>query len=259
MDTAVPTDHWTLRVALPGVVMSLLLVGCGGDPTPSGAGSTSSPSTGTTSTSSPAAPDSSAAPQETTGTPSASGSAKANDGTADDTSGESSDGGPAPGDDSSQNDDGSGADTGAGLEVPEAPEETVASLSELLEDVRTAPLVTAPLPRAESARGRLVTSFPPALRPTRATRVETSSISPSGDRLQVALVASTRLAPEDVLLAYRTRLAGRGLVEQTAPPATAGSQAAAFRRGRSTVTVSVAPQGSGASYSVLASLHAGGE
>ena len=33
----------TRRVALVGVVASLLLVGCGGDPTPSGAGSTSAP------------------------------------------------------------------------------------------------------------------------------------------------------------------------------------------------------------------------
>ena len=114
-------------------------------------------------------------------------------------------------------------------------------------------------PDAASARGRLVTSFPLALRPTRATRVETSSISPSGNRLQVALVASTSLAPADVLLAYRTRLAGRGLVEQAAPPAIVGSQAAAFRRGRSTVTVTATPQGSGTSYSVQASLHTGGE
>ena len=153
----------------------------------------------------------------------------------------------------------SGNDDTDGKEMPEAPESTAKSLSDLLEGVRTTPLVTAPLPRAASARGRLVTRFPPALRPIRATRVETSSISRLGDRLQVALVASTSLAPEDVLLAYRTRLAGRGLVEQTAPPATPGSQAAAFRRGRSTVTLAVTSQGSGTGYSVQASLHTGGE
>jgi len=235
----------TRRVALAGVVMSLLLVGCGGDPTPSGAGSTPAPSAATPSVRSSAAPDTSAAADKMTSRPSATGQASGSDDPEGTTSGDS----------------GTGAEpgSGAGLEMPEAPDETVESLSELLEGVRTAPLVTAPLPDAASARGRLVTRFPPSLRPTRATRVETSSISPSGDRLQVALVASTTLAPADVLLAYRTRLAARGLVEQSAPPATAGSQAAAFRRGRSTVTISVAPQGAGTSYSVLASLHTGGE
>ena len=252
-----PTDHRTLRVALLGIVMSLLLAGCGGDPTPSG------------STSSLTAPDSSAAADgTTTGRPSASPSPSGSDDPDGTTSGDpdvGDDDDRAPGDDTSQDgaNDGLGASDGsgdgAGLEMPEAPEEAVDSLSELLEGVPTAPLVAAPLPRAASARGRLVTRFPLELRPTRASRVETSSMSPSGDRLQVALVASTSLAPADVLLAYRTRLAGRGLVEQAAPPATAGSQAAAFRRGRSTVTVSVAPQGAGTSYSVLASLHTGGE
>ena len=41
--------------------------------------------------------------------------------------------------------------------------------------------------------------------------------------------------------------------------ATSCSQAASFRRGRSTVTVTATPQGSGTSYSVQASLHTGGE
>lgn len=143
--------------------------------------------------------------------------------------------------------------------MPEAPEPTVTSLSELLQDVRTDPLVTVPLPRAADARGRLATGFPAFLRPTPASRIESSSVSPAGDRLQVALVGSTSLAPGDVLMSYRTRLAGRGLSELGAPASVAGSEAAAFRRGRSVVTISVTSRGSGTDYIIHASLHTGGE
>jgi hypothetical protein len=79
-----------------------------------------------------------------------------------------------------------------------------------------------------------------------------------GDRLQVGLVATTALAPAQVLLAYRTRLGRRGMDETAAPPSVAGSQAAAFRRGDSVVTVTVSPRGSGSSYAVHASLRAAG-
>ena len=79
-----------------------------------------------------------------------------------------------------------------------------------------------------------------------------------GDRLQVGLVATTSLPPAQVLRAYRTRLARRGMDETAAPPSVAGSQAAAFRRGDSVVTVTVSPRGSGSSYAVHASLRAAG-
>ncbi|WP_374458256.1 hypothetical protein [Nocardioides sp.] len=154
---------------------------------------------------------------------------------------------------------GGGSDpSGTVLEVPVAAETTVDSLGELLGDTDRA-LVTAPLPRAASARGRLVGGFPTVLRPAPGSRVDTSSVSPADDRLQVALVGSTSLAPAKVLLAYRTRLARRGLLEQATPQTAAGSQAAALRRGRSVVTITVTRQGTRTSYSVIASLHTGSE
>lgn len=155
---------------------------------------------------------------------------------------------------------GGGSDpSGTVLEVPVAPEPSVESLGDLLGDADR-PLVVTPLPRAASARGRLVGGFPAALRPAPRSRVETSSVSPADDRLQVALVGTTTLAPARVLLDYRTRLGRRGMVEQaTTPPTAAGSQAAALQRGRSTVTITVTRQGSRTTYSVIASLHTGRE
>ena len=119
-------------------------------------------------------------------------------------------------------------------------------------------LLPTPLPRGGSAEGRLLRQFPDALRPTRGARVESSSLSPMGDRLQVGLVATTSLSPAQVLIAYRTRLAGRGMEETATPPSVDGSQAAAFQRGDSVVTVTVTPRGSGSSYAVHASLRAAG-
>lgn len=232
---------------------SLLLVGCGGtDPTP-GASSTPTPTDASTesSTDSSTASSSAATPSPSAATESPAPTSSAGSPSASD---EGTDTDPESG-----SDDGSDGGSEPGLEMPEAPEPTVDSLSELLDDVRTAPLVTAPLPRAADARGRLVTGFPGFLRPTRASRVASSSVSPSGPRLQVALVGSTALAPADVLVAYRTRLAGRGLSEQAAPATSPGSTAAAFRRGRSVVTITATSRGSGTDYSVHASLHAGGE
>ena len=142
--------------------------------------------------------------------------------------------------------------------MPVAPEPTLTSLSDLLATTNNAPLVRAPLPRSASAVGRIVPAFPALLRPSRASLVDSSSISPAGDRLQVGLVASTSLAPQDVLLAYRTRFTRRGLSEQAVPVTSPGSVAAAFRRGRSAITVTVTAAGSRTSYSLHATLHTGG-
>lgn len=148
---------------------------------------------------------------------------------------------------------------GAGLEVPEAPGPTVESLAELLDEQSSAALVTTPLPGAASAVGRLAPGYPQLLRPVRSSTVGSSSISPSGRRLQVALVGTTRLRPQQVLLVLRARLVRRGLTEQPAPPSAPGSVSLAFRRGQSVVTVVVTTAGARASYSIAASLHPGGE
>jgi hypothetical protein len=249
----VPTDlaGWrALRVALLGAAAGLLLVGCG-NAAPSG---NAAPTAGGDPSSTPASAHASV---RTTAT---APSARANHTDSPSGGAASADPGAVPSAEVAAAEPAaeSGDDRAPGVEMPEAPEQEAVSLADLLEGVRTAPLASAPLPRAAGARGRLVTGFPSFLRPTRSSRVETSSVSPAGSRLQVALVGSTSLRPGDVLLAYRLRLAGRGLAEQASPAAPAGSEAAAFRRGPSTVTVAVTPQGSGTHYSVLASLHTGG-
>ncbi|MBD3923130.1 hypothetical protein IEZ26_00735 [Nocardioides cavernae] len=256
-----------VRVAVIGVVACLLLGGCGAD----GASPDAVPPT----VSSTASPDA-------TGSPSAGAGSKEpgrkKDRAKDQSTGEGTDGAtdgvdgsgqspePSPSaspDTSSDDSDGDGTDTTApgsapALEMPEAPESPVSSLSELLAPTNPAPLVTTPLPRSANAQGRLLRQFPDALRPPRGARVESSSLSPMGDRLQVGLVATTSLSPAQVLIAYRTRLARRGMDETAPPPSVAGSQAASFRRGDSVVTVTVSPRGSGSSYAVHASLRATG-
>ncbi|NYE35512.1 hypothetical protein F4692_000616 [Nocardioides cavernae] len=163
------------------------------------------------------------------------------------------------GDEQGEGSTGEEVDNGSepGLEMPEAPEEEVESLTELLTPVRSGPLVSTPLPAAASARGRVVAGYPAFLRPVRSSQVETTSVSPSAGRLQVALAGTSALAPEQVLVAFRTRLSGRGLQEQDAPVTVAGARAAAFRRGDSTVTITVQARSGRTSYSVHATLRAG--
>ncbi len=256
----------TLQTGLLGVVTCALLTSCGGSPsTPGADGGPSSRSPEGSVAQAPsdpapsqAAPSTSAPSEEapSKGASSKSSPSKGADpevttGSADPTE----DSEPTSGDAPSPDDGGVDAPQ---AEMPPSPEPTVTSLSELLPEQNTSPLVTAPLPRAASVRGRLVRGFPSALRPARRSAVESSSVSPSGDRLQVALVASTSLKPDRVLLTYRLRLARRGMVEQTAPAAAPGSRAAAFRRGRSVVTVTVTDDGPRTRYFVTASLHTGG-
>ena len=253
-----------VRVAVIGAVTCLILGGCGDDGAlPDAVSPTVSPN---------ASPDATASPSSGAGS---NEPGRRKDRAKDQTTDESTDGAdgsgqspqPSPsaspgtsGDDSDED----GTDTTApgsapALEMPKAPGAPVVSrLSELLAPTNPAPLVTTPLPRGANALGRLLRQFPEALRPPRGARVESSSLSPMGDRLQVGLVATTALSPAQVMIAYRTRLARRGMDETAPPPSVAGSHAASFRRGDSVVTVTVSPRGSGSSYAVHASLRAAG-
>ena len=244
------------RVAVIGVVACLLLGGCGADGALPDA---ASPTTSSTPSSTPSP----------TASPDATGSTSAGPGSDEpgrrkdrsDGSGQTPE--PSPSASPGSGDDSDGTDatepgSAPALEMPEAPESAVSSLSELLPPTNPSPLVTTPLPSGGSADGRLLRQFPDALRPPRGARVESSSLSPMGDRLQVGLVGTTSLSPAQVLIAYRARLARRGMDETATPPSVAGSHAAAFRRGDSVVTVTVTPRGSGASYAVHASLRAAG-
>lgn len=248
-----------VRVAVIGVVAALLLGGCGADgaspdagPSVAGSSDAGSPGAG-----SPGAGertkdrrDDRRARSADQGADETKGAEGAEDATP------SPDGAPSTDADADGAEDGTADGSAPALEMPEAPAPTVDSLADLLPPSSTAPLVTTPLPRAASAQGRLLPGFPDALRPDRATRVQSSSVSPSGDRLQVGLVATSSRSPEQVLLAYRTRLARRGMAETASPPSIAGSRAAAFRRDGSVVTVTVTPRGSGTSLAVHASLRA---
>lgn len=110
-----------------------------------------------------------------------------------------------------------------------------------------APLISAPLPKAASARGAIAAGFPRTVI-TLAPRssVIFSSVSSEGSRLQAGLEATSSLAPREVIAYYRKALSALGLVANAAP-AVAGSTAWAFVRDASTVTVTAAPDPSGGS------------
>ena len=254
-----------VRVAVIGVVAGLLLGGCGADeaspdaatPAASTDAATGSPSAGAAADGPGSTKDRARNGAKDSATDEADDGTRAPQPTESSEAPEPSESSESPESPESPGTGGTAPGSAPALEMPEAPEAPVSSLAQLLPPTNPAPLVTTPLPRAASAEGRLLRSFPDALRPTRAARVQSSSLSPMGDRLQVGLVASTSLSPDQVLLAYRTRLARRGLDETAAPPSVAGSRAAAFRRGDSVVTVTVTREGSRTSYSVHASLRAG--
>lgn len=124
-------------------------------------------------------------------------------------------------------------------------------------DVDPGALVQTPLPAAGAARGQLVKGFPRSMRPLRRSRVLTSSVSPSGSRLQVALEASTAAGVDRVLLAYRTRFARLGMVEEDVQ-SVQGSHSSGFSRGDSSVVVTVRAGGGRTTYTVYGVLRADG-
>lgn len=119
----------------------------------------------------------------------------------------------------------------------------------------TAPLITGPLPRQATKLGALVAGYPATLAPPKHNKVETSSVSPAGTTLQVALTARCA-RPCAVLRTYRLRLAARGFAEVDAP-SVENQPAASFRRGDDSVAVSVTKTTpSVLEYAVFGVLHA---
>ncbi len=93
------------------------------------------------------------------------------------------------------------------------------------------PSLTGPLPKTGAANGAVVTGFPTAVVPVPdGLTVVSSSVSASGDRLQVGLQASSDSAPTDVTAAYVAALGGAGFAVGDSP-ALPGSTATAFTRG----------------------------
>ncbi len=99
------------------------------------------------------------------------------------------------------------------------------------------PLTSSASPGSTTARGRLVAGFPAALRPPAGATLETSSLTVSGGRVQAVLVFSGG-EPGAVVEHYRALLTGRGFVERPVQ-GVENDPAAAFGRGRSSVTIAV--------------------
>lgn len=110
-----------------------------------------------------------------------------------------------------------------------------------------APLVTAP--RAGTARGALVATFPAALAPPAGSAIRSSSLSVSGKAVQAALVARSSTSVSRTLRHYRTALVARGFREQRAQ-GVENAPAAAFVRGHESVSLAF----SGRTLSLLATL-----
>lgn len=115
-------------------------------------------------------------------------------------------------------------------------------------------LLRLPLPGSASASGAYVSGYPrQVVPPAPRSRLTSTSVAPSGDRLQVALAASSPARGSFVLRFYRLHLARFGFTE-TPAPAMGGSEAAAFRRGPDVVTVTVT-QRDRTSYTIYGTLH----
>lgn len=130
--------------------------------------------------------------------------------------------------------------TPTGLPVPSAP----------------APLITGPLPKSGTAKGSVVEGWPSSVVTLPAgTTVGSTSISSSGNVLQLTADGIVGTSQEDVLGAFRQSLVGQGFWSEDAP-APEGALAARFVRGTDTVTVSVSVTGTGVSrFQLLGSLH----
>jgi hypothetical protein len=104
-----------------------------------------------------------------------------------------------------------------------------------------------------SARGRLVAGYPARLLPSAPrSAVVSSSVAPSPDRVQVALVARRSSSSTSVLGFYRDLMGAAGFREAQVD-AVGGSQAIAFRRGAERVVVTV-DSDPARTYSVYATL-----
>lgn len=124
-----------------------------------------------------------------------------------------------------------------------------------LEPVDPSPLVSAPLPKAAVKKRGLVVGYPSALAPPRGSTVETTSVSPAGSTLQVALTARCK-RPCSPLLHFRVELGRRGF-EDRPTSSVENLPAAALVHGQDSVSIAVVSRDrKSIEYAVLAILHA---
>jgi hypothetical protein len=172
--------------------------------------------------------------------------------TASGTEGTASGGSPTPG--SGSGTEGSAAaNTAKPLEV--LPPVT-ATATGLPEPSAPAPLITGALPEPGSASGELVDGWPDGVLSLPAgTTIGSTSVSTSGEILQLTADGIIAKPQAEVLDFFRQSLVSRGFWTEEAP-AGDGAMAARFVRGTDTVTVSVSTTGTGSSrFQLLGSLH----
>ncbi|KUM38954.1 hypothetical protein [Arthrobacter sp. EpRS71] len=157
--------------------------------------------------------------------------------------------------------DGSGSSSGDGGPVAAKPLEVLppvtATPTGLPEPSAPAPLITGPLPQPGSASGEVVDGWPGGvLSLPEGTTIGSTSVSTSGDVLQVAADGIIAKPQAEVLASFRQSLVAQGFWSEAAP-ALDGAMAERFVRGTDTVTVSVSTTGTGTSrFQLLGSLRA---
>ncbi|TVU63210.1 hypothetical protein FQP90_09445 [Paenarthrobacter nitroguajacolicus] len=168
-------------------------------------------------------------------------------------------GAPTPGSPSSGLEGGSGENGNGGPSTAKPLEvlpPVTATPTGLPEPAPPAPLITGDLPQAGTASGEMVDGWPAdivSLPP--GTTIGSTSVSTSGNVLQVSADGIIAKPQSEVLGSFRQSLVSHGFWSETAPAAE-GAVAERFVRGTDTVTVSVSTTGTGASrFQLLGSLH----
>lgn len=151
-----------------------------------------------------------------------------------------------------------GGDGGApsGGQALEVLPPVTATPTSLPEPTPPAPLITGALPEPGTASGQVVDGWPAGVLTLPAgTTIGSTSVSTSGNVLQVAADGIVDKPRAEVLGSFRDSLVSHGFWTEDAP-AGEGAMAARFVRGTDTVTVSVSTTGTGSSrFQLLGSLH----
>lgn len=142
---------------------------------------------------------------------------------------------------------------GSGTEVlPPTATATTPHLGTTLE-----PLVTAPLPKSASAKGKLVTGFPSEIIPIpTGLKIATSSVATQGEHLQATVVGTSTGSEADVQSFYQAAFTKLGMTAAVSP-AGAGDSATSYTRGSDSITVTTTATTSGTGLSIFGVFTAG--
>ncbi|MFJ6536466.1 hypothetical protein ACIQH5_09555 [Paenarthrobacter sp. NPDC091711] len=151
--------------------------------------------------------------------------------------------------------EGSSGDGGSAAKPLEVLPPVTATPTGLPEPSAPAPLITGTLPQPDSASGEVVDGWPGGvLTLPEGTTIGSTSVSTSGNVLQVAADGIIAKPQAEVLASFRQSLVAHGFWSEAAPAAD-GAMAERFVRGADTVTVSVSTTGTGNSrFQLLGSL-----